>query len=404
MAELPEHQSKSGTSNGAKFLTRIRSVADGDTADMNAAEQQQRVVVTRFFLDRPGYDLQNSSARLWRDAPETCKASDIAAFLVDQGMMTTAQQNDEDGLVVEVYLDKFHSYMLLEVCQAESIEFDFSSTSTQDPGVLNIRLTDKSIEGTGTTTSSQASTAPHQCNTSPVGLFAFSLTVALESTHLLGELVPNSVAPSFVLTWGPYAFFVSGLLQLIVGMYEVLRNNVYGATAFMAFGCFWLANGTKIIFTSYFPADIPDELLGPDPVGNFIRNFYIFGFACVLFKQTLVMNRLTTTLITLLCCLTFVTSFTGWSIAFEWMQMIFGWMVSIFSFYTFTAEFTNEVYQREVFEMYPWHKHSSAEVFGAAGRPNTLQSKATKLRLAHAQGKITDTLFSSASPTTSNST
>lgn len=399
MSELPE-QSESCTSNGAKFLTRICSIADGDTADMNTASKQ-RVVVTRFFLDRPGYDLHNSSARLWRDAPETCKASDIAAFLVDQGMMTTAQQ-DDDGFAVEVYLDKFHSYMLLEVCQAERIEFDFSSTSTQDPGVLNIRLTDKSIEGTGTTTSSQASTAPHQCNTSPVGLFAFSLTVALESTHLLGELVPNSVSPSFALTWGPYAFFVSGLLQLIVGMYEVLRNNVYGATAFMAFGCFWLANGTKIIFSSYFPADIPDELLGPDPVGNFIRHVYIFGFACVLFKQTLVMYRLTTALITLLCCLTFVTSFAGWSIAFEWMQMIFGFMVSIFSFYTFTVEFTNEVYQREVFKMYPWHKHSSAEVFGAAGRPNTLQSKATNLRLAHAQGKTADALFSGAAPTTNS--
>jgi succinate-acetate transporter protein len=223
---------------------------------------------------------------------------------------------------------------------------------------------------------------PH-CNTSPVGLFAFSLTVALESADLLGKLVPNTVAPSFVLTWGPYAFFVSGLLQLIVGMFEVTRNNVYGATAFMAFGCFWLANGAKLIFTSFFPADIPDEYLVDDPVGQFIRSFYIFGFVCVLFKQTLVMNRLTTTLITLLCCLTFATSMAGWSLAFEWIQMIFGWGVSLFAFYTFTAEFTNEVYQREVFKMYPWEVDSSDEIFGAAGRSNTLQSKATKLRLAH---------------------
>jgi hypothetical protein len=31
-------------------------------------------------------------------------------------------------------------------------------------------------------------------HTSPVGLFAFSLTIALESADLLGKLVPNSVA------------------------------------------------------------------------------------------------------------------------------------------------------------------------------------------------------------------
>jgi hypothetical protein len=38
----------------------------------------------------------------------------------------------------------------------------------------------------------------------------------------------------------------------------------------MAFGCFWLANGTKLIFTSYFPANIPQELLVADPMGSFI--------------------------------------------------------------------------------------------------------------------------------------
>jgi hypothetical protein len=63
-------------------------------------------------------------------------------------------------------------------------------------------------------------------------------------------------------------------------------------------------------------------------------------------------------------------------------------MISLFAFYTFTAEFTNEVYQREVFNMHPWHVDSSEEIFGAPGRANTLQSKATKLRLAHNKTQV----------------
>ena len=304
-----------------------------------------------------------------------CTTSAVARFLEDQGI-----KDDKSGIIVEIYLDKFGSYMLLEACEAANVCFDYSSASVDEPGILNLRLTDTSLEGNDGGKAQAA--MPQKCNTSPVGLFAFSLTVALESADLLGKLVPNSVDPSFVLIWGPYGFWLSGLLQLIVGIFEVTRNNVYGATAFMAFGSFWLANGTKLIFTAYFPASIPDELLGPDPVGQFIRNFYIFAFVCVLFKQTLVMNKISTSLITLLCILLFSTSLAGWVVAFEWIQMISGWMTSVFAFYVFMAEFTNEVYQREVFSMHPWVVDSSEEVFGAAGRGNSLRSKATKLRLA----------------------
>ena len=304
-----------------------------------------------------------------------CTISAVARFLEDQGI-----KDDSSGIIVEVYLDKFSAYMLLEACEVANICFDYSSTSVDEPGILNLRLTDTSMGGSDG--GKDQVSKHHNCNTTPVGLFAFSLTVALETAELMGRLVPNSVSPSFVLTYGPYGFWLSGLLQLIVGMFEVTRNNIYGATAFMAFGSFWLANGTRLILTAYFPADIPDDLLGADPVGLFIRNFYIFAFACVLFKQTLVMNKLSTTIITLLCILMFSTSLSGWTVVFAWIQMIVGWMTSVFAFYVFTSEFTNEVYQREVFKMYPWVVDSSDEVFGAAGRENTLTSKATKLRLA----------------------
>ena len=42
------------------------------------------------------------------------------------------------------------------------------------------------------------------------------------------------------LVWG-YAFFFGGLLQVIAGIVEVKRNNIFGFTAFTTYGGFWLS-------------------------------------------------------------------------------------------------------------------------------------------------------------------
>lgn len=352
----------------------------------------ERLVIVKYFLDRQGYDLQHSSARLWKggSVPPKCKANDIAAFLDRQGICTA----DEDHMLIEVLLDKYETYMALEAIQQGNVVFDFSTTSAMEPGVLNIRLTDLSsgeVEGAASESSGGNSTNAGTCTLNPVGLFAFSLTVIMETADVFGKLVPNTVDPSFLLTWGPYSFFVSGLLQLIAGMYEAGRNNIYGATAFMAFGCFWLANGTKLIFLGYFPDQIPIEYTGSDAVGGFIRNFYIMAFVCILFKQTLVSSKLSSILIGMLIVQMWATSLAGWSEVFEWIQLVAGVMVSIFAFYVFTAEFTNEVYQRNVFSLHPWHEESPNQIFAAAGRGNTLQSRAVKLRSASAKERQQNT-------------
>lgn len=35
--------------------------------------------------------------------------------------------------------------------------------------------------------------------------------------------------------------FYGGLVQLLVGMWEVKRNNLFGATAFSSYGAFWMS-------------------------------------------------------------------------------------------------------------------------------------------------------------------
>jgi succinate-acetate transporter protein len=366
--------------------TRINSIEYRNNG--STAIDDSPLIVVRYFLDRPGYGLHNSAARLWFHPPTVVTPGHVREFLTKQGIAL-------EGLLVEVYLDKFGSFMMLEACEHSLVEWDFSGTNHRAPGIINVRLTDlmnaqqeeAMTEGQkGFPTIQQQTQGPQHANTTPVGLFAFSMMVGLETIALMAKMFPDLVDKSFHLTWGPYMIFVGGLLQFVTGLLQVFRNNLYGATAFLTFGCFWFANGVAEVLKNHFSGDgtRAQELLDSnDPGGYFFRQMYILAFCCVLLIQTFVMNRLSSTLITLLCLKVAAASVTGWSEDMEWVQLVFGTLTSLFSFWVFLVELTNQIYHREIFPVYKWsEKHSPQEAFGASGRLGTLHSKAARLRQA----------------------
>lgn len=76
--------------------------------------------------------------------------------------------------------------------------------------------------------------APAVADPAPLGLAGFALTTFLLSaanakwTRGLGD------------GWLTYALAYGGIAQLLAGMWEFRRNNVFGATAFTSYGAFWL--------------------------------------------------------------------------------------------------------------------------------------------------------------------
>lgn len=68
-----------------------------------------------------------------------------------------------------------------------------------------------------------------------LGLGAFALTAFVLSLANSG-LVPGAGAAVIGL-----ALFYGGLAQLAAGMWEVVKGNTFGATAFTSYGAFWLA-------------------------------------------------------------------------------------------------------------------------------------------------------------------
>src|ERR1700712_2789133 len=85
----------------------------------------------------------------------------------------------------------------------------------------------------------------------PLGLAAFALTTFLLSLVNAG-ILPKDTEPmvlAVALTFG-------GLAQLLAGMWEFRKGNVFGATVFSAYGAFWLSFWAYLTF---FAEGIPKE-------------------------------------------------------------------------------------------------------------------------------------------------
>jgi len=79
-------------------------------------------------------------------------------------------------------------------------------------------------------------------NPGALGLFSFASTTFMLSLYNLqtrGIKTPNVVVGM--------AIFCGGLAQLLAGMWEFPRGNVFGATAFSSYGAFWLSYATILI-------------------------------------------------------------------------------------------------------------------------------------------------------------
>ncbi|MHC1605134.1 MAG: acetate uptake transporter [Candidatus Methanofastidiosia archaeon] len=73
-------------------------------------------------------------------------------------------------------------------------------------------------------------------NPAPLGLAAFGLTTVLLNLVNAEILAHESIG--MILSLG---LFFGGLCQVFAGQWEVKTGNTFGATAFTAFGAFWLS-------------------------------------------------------------------------------------------------------------------------------------------------------------------
>jgi succinate-acetate transporter protein len=79
-------------------------------------------------------------------------------------------------------------------------------------------------------------------NPGSLGLFSFASTTFILS--LFNLQTRHILAPNVVVGM---AVFCGGLAQLLAGMWEFPRGNVFGGTAFSSYGAFWMSYATILI-------------------------------------------------------------------------------------------------------------------------------------------------------------
>ena len=101
-------------------------------------------------------------------------------------------------------------------------------------------------------------------NPAPLGLFGFGITTILLSLHN-AEIIPLSMVILAV------ALCLGGLAQMIAGIFEMQFKNTFGATAFIAFGFFWI---------SYAMIALLPEINGVSAADPVSIGFYLLIFGC----------------------------------------------------------------------------------------------------------------------------
>jgi uncharacterized protein len=102
----------------------------------------------------------------------------------------------------------------------------------------------------------------------PLGLAAFALT-----TFLLSAANAKLMNASTTNAWLGYALGYGGVVQLLAGMWEFRRNNVFGATAFSSYGGFWI--GLFLWFKFVAPTGTPSA--NAHDLGWILLAFAIFN-------------------------------------------------------------------------------------------------------------------------------
>lgn len=174
----------------------------------------------------------------------------------------------------------------------------------------------------------------------PLGLAAFALTTFVLSVANAG-IVPTAGAAVLGL-----ALFYGGAVQVLAGLWEFVKGNTFGATAFCSYGAFWMAFW-------YLVSTKGDVAAGGSGVGVFLLAFTIFTaymtIASLKTSGALIAVFVFLTLTFLALALGALTGASGLSTLGGYLGLI----TAIVAWYTSFAGVTNSTFKRVVLPVFP---------------------------------------------------
>ena len=184
-----------------------------------------------------------------------------------------------------------------------------------------------------------AAVSSHLADPGPRAVAAFATTsfiLGLYNTHLLGS---GSLPIVF-----PFAFFYGGLIQIIVGILEVQRGNLFGAVVFGTYGPFWVIYGAISIWFA--------KLATPASVSSGVSAFLAM-FAIMTFFFFLASLRTDSVLVAIFALIFIGLVFLAinaesgtvfWQKAGGWVTLAF----AVLAWYHAAADMINFTFRRQV--------------------------------------------------------
>jgi len=144
-------------------------------------------------------------------------------------------------------------------------------------------------------------------NPAPLGLAGFALTTFVLSLYNIGAGQPGAAPGPSTLIIG-LAVGYGGIAQFAAGMWEFMKGNTFGATAFSSYGAFWISFALILIpgfgsFGTYSSVDPTTKETVIDPSLSSALGIYLLAwgiFTFILFLASFRLNGATVLLFFLL--------------------------------------------------------------------------------------------------------
>ena len=174
-------------------------------------------------------------------------------------------------------------------------------------------------------------------NPAPLGLFGFGMTTILQNIHNAGGFALGSSILAMGIAFG-------GLAQIFAGLMEWKKNNTFGATAFTAYGLFWLSLVLVLVLPKTGYAAAPDK-------NGMAAYLAIWGlFTLFMFIGTLRLNRALQLVFVTLALLFFLLALSDFTESAR-LKIFAGYegiLCGFLAFYAAISQVLNEVYGKTV--------------------------------------------------------
>lgn len=172
-----------------------------------------------------------------------------------------------------------------------------------------------------------------------LGLAGFAFTTFILSMSN-AQLIPVALGALFV----PGALFYGGLAQVLAGMWEFKKNNVFGATAFTSYGAFWLVLAATDILGVLKILDLgSSEATG---LGLILIGYTVFTF--YMWIGTFRLNNALLSVFTFLLIALICLDLANFGIISSVPGGYFGLITAACAWYTSAAIVLNTIYGRPI--------------------------------------------------------